>query len=60
MIPVLVDGVLHYLKVIKLKYLRDSALIRKVLDIADDYNVLSSEVEVSELSFNEHPGYLLH
>lgn len=59
-VSVTIDGALHFLLVTRLHYLRDSAFIRKVLDINDDHSVLPTEVEVSELTFNEHSGYLMH
>lgn len=59
-IQVQVDGTLQLLRVAKIEHLRDTGYLKKVLDIADDCNILTSTAEVTELTFNEHAGYLLH
>ena len=54
---------LVYLRVVSLKYRRDVKYMQKVLDITDPeiaQKVLPGEIEVSELSFNSSPGYLVH
>ena len=54
---------LIFLKVVSLKHMRAVKYKQKVLDITDPQiteKVLPREVEVSELSFNEQPGYLIH
>jgi len=59
-LQVTINGSLYLLRVIRLEYLRDTSMLRKLLDIADESDVVPQRVEVSELTFNEHPGYLLH
>ena len=48
-----------------LEYKRDTAYYERVLDIADGDNIASQvlpdrSVKVTQLSFNEHHGYLCH
>jgi len=51
------------LKVTSLKYKKENGYLLKVLDIKDDEvaeKTLPTEIEVTDLTFNQYPGYLLH
>ena len=62
-VPIEYEESIFYLRIVSLKYTRDTNYMRRVLDIEDSevaQRVLPNEIEVSELLFNSLPGYLIH
>ena len=61
-VPIETEESITYLRIVSLKYTRDTTYMKRVLDIQDAEvaeRVLPTEIEVSELLFNSQPGYLV-
>ena len=61
-VPIETEESITYIRIVSLKYTRDTTYMKRVLDIQDAEvaeRVLPTEIEVSELLFNSQPGYLV-